>query len=166
MLSMFGGLGMGRFGPGAGTVRGWGAGLGLSLGLFLGGCGVMAAGPGMASAPLYGTTWALVPLNGPVPEPAVPLNVQAAQLRFEAEPARVSGSTGCNRLTGGYTVDGGRLSFSAPAATRRACLDEAMETEQAFLAGLDKVRGWRIEGALLLLTDAAGVPVLRLRAAP
>ncbi len=142
----------------------------LALGLGLSGCSVVAAGPGAtsdaASPPLHGTTWALVALTGAVSAPPQPLHVQAAQLRFEADPPRVSGSTGCNQLTGRYTLNGAQLSFSAPATSRRACMDEAGTTEQRFLAGLEQVRGWHIEGRLLLLTDAGGTPVLRLHATP
>ena len=44
----------------------------LAAGLSLTGCSVVAAGAGGASPPLQGTTWALVPLSGPVPAPADP----------------------------------------------------------------------------------------------
>lgn len=138
----------------------------LAAGLSLTGCSVVAAGAGGASPPLQGTTWALVPLSGPVPAPAAALPAQSAQLLFEAEPPRVSGSTGCNRLMGDYTLDGPQLRFVSTATSRRACLDEADAIERQFLAGLEQVRGWRIEGRLLLLTDAGGTPVLRLRATP
>lgn len=43
-----------------------------------------------------------------------------------------------------------------------ACEPPAMEVEQRFLDALAAVRGWRLEGPALLLTDGAGATVMRL----
>jgi heat shock protein HslJ len=81
---------------------------------------------------------------------------------FEA--GRVTGTTGCNRYSGTYVVDGGRLSIEPGAATRMGCPPPADEVERAYLAALGRVSGWRVEGdALTLLAD--GAPALRFRAA-
>ena len=48
---------------------------------------------------------------------------------------RVSGSTGCNRFTGGYDIESGRLSTPRLAMTRMACAGDAGEVEAA-LTGL------------------------------
>jgi heat shock protein HslJ len=75
---------------------------------------------------------------------------------------RAGGTGGCNRLTGGYALDGASLRFGALAATRMACAPALMDQEQRFFAALAEVRGWRIEQGRLLLTDAGGAVVLRL----
>jgi len=141
--------------------------LGLAAG-FLIGCGAVAGGAVMASAaeatPLRGTTWVWVPLEGPLPAPAAP-GARARELRLDPQEPRVSGHTGCNRLTAGFTLDGSALRFGQAATTRMACLPEA-NPEPAFLRAFDAVRGWRVEGRVLLLLDAGGRAVMRLQAAP
>lgn len=109
------------------------------------------ASPG--AAPLENTHWTLVELAGrPVPG-GLP---QEPHLEFLAEPRRVVGSGGCNRLTGDFERDGDRLSFKPLASTRRACIGGGMDTEDAFLAALPKVRAFRIAGLRLALADEAG----------
>jgi heat shock protein HslJ len=68
---------------------------------------------------------------------------------------RVSGSSGCNRLMGGYALEGEKLAFSQLAGTRMACPD-GMETEQAFLEALAQVKTWKIVGGHLELFDTGG----------
>ena len=84
-----------------------------------------------------------------------------AHIVFDAE-GRVSGSASCNRMTGSYTVDGGALTLSPLAVTRRMCVAEAlMEQEARVLEALGEVGGWRIERELLVLTDRDGGPLFR-----
>ncbi|MEO3472272.1 META domain-containing protein [Roseomonas sp. CAU 1739] len=73
------------------------------------------------------------------------------------------GSSGCNRFMGGFTLEGATLQFDPVAGTRMACEPPLMEREQRFHAALEAVRGWRMDGAALLLTDTSGGTVLRLR---
>ena len=83
-------------------------------------------------------------------------------MRFDAAGGRLSGSGGCNRITGSYQLDGDRLTFGPIASTRMAC-PEAMDQEQAFLKALAAVRSYRIPGGTLELLDGSNV-VARLRA--
>ncbi|MGE0027343.1 MAG: META domain-containing protein [Thermoleophilia bacterium] len=77
---------------------------------------------------------------------------------------RVTGTTGCNRYSGTYTVEGGRLTIETGPQTLKACPPPADEVEQAYLAALGRVGGWRVEGdELVLLAD--GAPALRFHAA-
>lgn len=69
---------------------------------------------------------------------------------------RVAGSGGCNRFTGSYVFDSGKLTFSALASTRMACPPEVMEKEQAFFDLLDKVRGVKVDHTLLLFLAEDG----------
>ena len=79
----------------------------------------------------------------------------------------VGGSTGCNRYTGPYTVDGDSLELGTIATTQIACPPPADAVERAYLAALERVAGWRVEGDELLLRDADGAVVLRYeRASP
>lgn len=108
------------------------------------------AGP----APLENTYWKLVSLRGA----PVRLVDKQREPHLILQPAnrRVVGSDGCNRLVGGYTLDGERLAFSKMAGTMMACPQGVMELELACLDTLPQVAGWRIEGQQLELLDAQG----------
>jgi uncharacterized membrane protein len=59
-------------------------------------------------------------------------------IAFDRE-GRVSGRSGCNRFTGGYTLTGEGLSFGPLAGTRMACPPAETETEQRVLDLLQKI---------------------------
>ena len=75
------------------------------------------------------------------------------------------GSTGCNRWTAGYTVDGDALDIGEIASTRMACPPPADAVERAYLAGLNLVEGWRVEDDELVLVDGDDRETLHYRAA-
>ena len=116
-----------------------------------------------ADAPLAGTRWRLVAL-GEDPVRAAD-SARAAHLVLAAEGARLSGSDGCNRMVGGYALDGARLSFSGIGTTRMACA-EGMEEAAAFARALAATAGHRLAGDRLELLDASGRVVARLEAEP
>lgn len=88
-----------------------------------------------------------------------------ASLRFSG--GRLSGSGGCNRLTGTYTArDDGSLSIGQVATTRMACAPETDAVERSVLAALDVAAGYRIGDGSLHLTDAANDTILRLEPSP
>ena len=68
---------------------------------------------------LAGVRWKLVELNGK------PAEVYADQpephLLFDPAEGRLSGSDGCNRLIGGYTLTGGRIAFGQLGSTMMLC---------------------------------------------
>jgi putative lipoprotein len=76
----------------------------------------------------------------------------------------VTGSGGCNHLTGKASVDGTGLRFGPLAATRRACIPAVGEQEARFFAALAATRGWQLDAARgkLVLLDAQGQPLMRL----
>ncbi len=74
---------------------------------------------------------------------------------------RVSGSTGCNRFTAAYTLEGDQLELGMIASTRMACAPPLLALEQAYVAALGRVARWRIEGEDLTLSDAQGNELLR-----
>lgn len=77
--------------------------------------------------------------------------IQLAHLLFSpGQVNQVSGSTGCNRLTGTAILSAeSTIRFSPMATTRMACMGANIETP--FLAALGKVSDWRIAGKQLLL---------------
>jgi heat shock protein HslJ len=112
--------------------------------------------------PLERTYWKLVEVGGAAVQPASP-RVEA-HLIFDPDTRRVSGSGGCNRIAGSYERAGERLDLRGMAGTMMACA-QAMETETAFFAALERVHGWRVADRQLELLDPAGQVVARLEAA-
>jgi copper homeostasis protein (lipoprotein) len=82
---------------------------------------------------------------------------------LRSQDRRLGGSGGCNRLLGGYELDGDTLTFGQMATTKMACA-QGMDTEQAFLEALTQVKTWKIVGAHLELFDASGNLLARFEA--
>ncbi len=76
-------------------------------------------------------------------------------LILDSKAHRLSGSTGCNRLVGGYELNGQRPALSPVAATRMACIS-GMDLDQHFTELLQRVNTWRINGLGLELFDSTG----------
>jgi heat shock protein HslJ len=118
----------------------------------------------MAGSPLRNTYWKLVRLDGaPVEAPVqAPVDVVPRQhephLVFALDEMRVSGSGGCNRVTGPIEIDGDMLHLRRLASTRMACA-VGMEQELRFLRALGTVERYAIRGTRLELFDAAGTIV-------
>lgn len=111
-----------------------------------------------STASLENTYWKLLDAGGTVARASD--NQQEPHFILHPADHRVSGSGGCNRLTGGYETSGDRLAFGAIASTMRAC-PSGMDTERAFLQALERVATWRIAGERLELRDAGGAVVAR-----
>jgi heat shock protein HslJ len=85
----------------------------------------------------------------------------SSKTRFDvAEDGRVSSTVGCNVIFGKPEIDGARIGFGAMAATRRACIGPLADLETKYLAALNNVQSYHIDGATLTLLDGAGVPVV------
>lgn len=107
----------------------------------------------VASATLENTSWKLTRLNdNPI---SAPSKQREAFFLLDPSNHRVSGSGGCNRLTGSYELKGDELKFGRMASTMMAC-PEGMDTEQAFLKSLGQVTRWKIIGQSLELFDSDG----------
>ena len=78
-----------------------------------------------------------------------------------AADGRVSGSGGCNRFSGSYTLSGDALELGPLAATKMAC--PAMELESRVFAALQAVRRWKVAAGSLELADASGKALARFR---
>lgn len=109
-------------------------------------------------APLAGTHWRLTELPG---EEGFAVDPELrAHLVLDGEEGRVSGSSGCNRIVGTFTLDGDTLSIGPLAGTRMACPPPAMELERRVHAALAAVTGYSIDGERLTLEGPDG-PVAR-----
>lgn len=120
-----------------------------------------ATSGGNGTASLENTYWKVTRLD------EVPVTVTSEQrephLILNSESRSVSGSGGCNRLTGSYELENDHLTFGRMASTMMAC-PEGMDTEKAFLNALTRVKTWKITEQQLELFDATDKIVARLEA--
>ena len=110
--------------------------------------------------PIETQTWRLVSLYGsPV---AVGTDPQAEpQVSFNN--GQVSGSGGCNRVSGSYQRTGTTLKIGPLASTRRACIDAGRtQVETQFLAALQGTTRYTLAGGELVLIDGNGQTLARL----
>ena len=81
-------------------------------------------------------------------------------IELDPRSQRVTGSGGCNRITGDYESGLGVLRFRGLTKTQMACV--SMDTETAFLRALNDTRRYRIIGRTLQLMDDLGRPLAQL----
>lgn len=121
--------------------------------------GKLESGCGEFINPAYqlSGTWQLVSLNGETAK-AEDYSRELPELNFEAFAQKVSGYSGCNRLTGSYKADEtGLLNFLPLATTRMMC--EGKNKEVAFLSALNGISGYKIESDHLMLLSGDEVVV-------
>jgi copper homeostasis protein (lipoprotein) len=118
-------------------------------------------GARFSSAQLEGTHWRLVRLDD---EPVLgPPRLREAYIVFDGKAHRIAGSGGCNRLSGGYEINGASLRVPALAATRMACT-VGMDIERGLMDALGKTRTWRVTGQALDLYAEGGALLARFEA--
>jgi heat shock protein HslJ len=116
---------------------------------------------------LAGAEWTVDTLISPAPNgsvsagalsagaaASVPAGVRAF-LTFTTD-GKVTGSGGCNSLSGTYTADGAKLTVAEVASTRMACTDERGTVEAAVLGVLRGTVTYTIDANHLTLTAADG----------
>ena len=121
-----------------------------------GAAALSACGSGISlDEPIESRVWRLTRL-GQQPVAAGIDPQRDPQVQFDG--TRMSGSGGCNRVTGGYQRDGHTLRIGPLAATRMACLDaERGMLESAFVDALQATAGYSLLGGTqLTLLDAGG----------
>jgi putative lipoprotein len=116
------------------------------------------AGPSRGNAPLENTTWKVTRLGEKDVAPNE--NQRAAYIVLESSDHRVSGSGGCNRITGTYTVEKQTIHFGPIASTMMAC-PKGMDTEKDFMQALDAARKWKVQGDELELYGEGGNLLIR-----
>lgn len=116
-------------------------------GLMLQGCG------GEAIELLAANEWTVASIDGSAvvgPPPTLVFGTDG----------RASGFGGCNRWASGAALTGEGLTFDLAASTMMACAEEAMRTEQAFLAALARVTRHDFDAAGPLLLKAGDETVI------
>lgn len=108
---------------------------------------------------LNGTSWIVSSIAG-----APTLSNHQPTLAFAD--GRVSGSTGCNTISGAYTQSGDGVTFSPLAMTQMACAQSLMSQETALLTALNKVARANGNTTKVRLLNAAGETLLTLTTPP
>lgn len=112
--------------------------------------------------PIESRPWRLASIDA---QPVIPSSDprQVAQITFDGSNQRVSGSGGCNRITGSYQRTGDQLKIGPLAATRMACIDASRgQLEARFLAALQATTSYSVSGNELILLDARGQTLAKL----
>jgi len=98
------------------------------------------------SASLFGKRWTLTELKGTA------VKTKKAYIEFDRELKRFSGNGGCNRIAGGFEIEGRDIKFSQAISTKMACIDnEIQRLETEFLNALQAVTKFEIQGNTLRL---------------
>lgn len=130
--------------------------------------GITACGSGISlDEPIEGPVWWLTQLNGqPVGAGREPQ--RDPQVAFDRNSGRVSGSGGCNRLSGSFTRTGSALRIGQLASTKMACADAARGVVEAqFLQVLQAAATYRLAGPdRLVLLDEGGRTLALLSSQP
>jgi uncharacterized lipoprotein YbaY/heat shock protein HslJ len=112
----------------------------------------------VATASLTDTYWRIDSLLGE-PMGAMDNRREPHLVLYGAPETRFRATVGCNRLIGGYTRDGDRLTFGAAASTRMACPPPIDAAERSLRAVLEATRTVRQAGQTLVFEDADGQPI-------
>ncbi len=115
-------------------------------------CNDKQAPPGLEDA-----YWKLTRLGN---TPVTTSGEREAFFRLDSRTRRVQGSTGCNRISGTYVAERGKVSFGELISTKMACMG-VMEQETAFLAVLRDAASWKVVDGALELYDAGGAFLAR-----
>ena len=115
---------------------------------------------GQKSPELEGTLWKLdsyVNLQGDMVK-VMPDTEITAQFKD----GTVNGSSGCNSYFGSYTISGTAITFGPIGMTEMYCAEPEgiMEQENGYLAALQSVEGFTINGNKLEMTNAQGTLIL------
>ena len=108
------------------------------------------------STALEGTVWNLQTVAGPDGTAVAAVASSNAFVRFSD--GQLSGNSGCNSITGTYTVSGDDgLTISMGATTMMACADpDVMTQEQQLVTNLAGVATYAVEDSTLVLSAADG----------
>jgi uncharacterized lipoprotein YbaY len=88
--------------------------------------------------------------------------VRTAQpyIEFDRQAKRFSGDSGCNRISGGFELDGSSLRLSRIVSTKRACLDaDVQQVETNYLKALEQTTRFQVQDDTLRLS-AGRTPIL------
>ena len=121
------------------------------------------AGSTASAAAVEGTTWRLASLPG---HDAAFLDAVPDGVTVRFADGALQAFAGCNRLRGGYTVDGDRLTFGPIAGTMMACPPPVGDVENAVVRALTGTQRFAVTGDTLTLTTDAGSALAFTRVPP
>ncbi|MGY6548695.1 MAG: META domain-containing protein [Roseinatronobacter sp.] len=116
-----------------------------------------------APADLVNTYWRLMELDDH-DLPAEPMRGEPYLLLLPGDEQRFAATVGCNRMLGGFDLDGDALEFDKMASTLMACPPELDALERAFQDALGAVVSQDSDGHVLRLRDSDGRVRARLAA--
>ncbi len=122
-------------------------------------CAAPVSGTPSATLGLDGTSWVVTRINASAVLTGTNVTMAFAD-------GQVSGSNGCNRYFGPYTLAGSAFSAPRLASTQMACDAAVMTQEQAFMKALAAAVTLRPAGTGLELLDGSQTVVLTLAPAP
>lgn len=113
-----------------------------------------------------GTSWNVLSYNNGQ-EAVVSVIIGTEITANFGEDGKVSGSAGCNNYTAGYEVDGENISIGPAATTRMMCNEPEgiMEQEAQYLAALESVATYKIQGDNMEIRTADGALAVSFEAA-
>lgn len=132
----------------------------------LGADGTVLATFAAQSQSLAGTSWHVTGINNGKGGVVSLVAGTSVTMSFTTD-GKVAGSAGCNNYTSAYSQDGGKLTFTPAAATRRMCpASGVMEQEHAILKALESAATARMEADQLELRSADGALAVSLQRNP
>ncbi|MEU5578282.1 META domain-containing protein [Streptomyces huasconensis] len=115
--------------------------------------------PDEPDTPLTGTKWTVRAVGDAKSAAPLPKDVaDKVHLTF-GEDGKVRGNLGCNDVTAKAEAKDGRITFGAPATTRKMCPGATMATERRLLKLFDGPARYEIERNTLKLTAADGTVI-------
>jgi len=107
---------------------------------------------------LLSSEWALSYIS------SMQLNTDYRPTLMLTEDLTASGWSGCNRYSSGVELPAeGYIVFTTIVTTKRACLNKAMKSEDAYLAALSSVGKWSINRNVMRLMDKDGITLLKFK---
>lgn len=132
----------------------------LTIGLVIAAVALAACtgSTGGSGGTLTGVTWGLTSYTVDGELTAVPDGV-VADATF-ADDGNLSGSGGCNRFTGTYTVEGSSLTIGPVGSTQMFCEGPGSDVESSYLQSLSAAKSFTATAEQLTLFDESGKAIL------
>jgi len=117
----------------------------------------LAAGP----SDLDGSAWQVAAVNNGTG--GLEASALTEALTAEFREGTISGFSGCNTFSAGYTTEDDRITIEAPRATLIGCEPDVAETEARYLTALERSTRFELEATSLTLRDADGAAQVTFR---
>lgn len=117
----------------------------------------LAAGP----SDLDGSAWQVAAVNNGTG--GLEASALTEALTAEFREGTISGFSGCNTFSAGYTTEDDRITIEAPRATLIGCGPDVAETEARYLTALERSTRFELEATSLTLRDADGAAQVTFR---